>query len=94
MYSLAHSRVKNKREMLKSMKNRYEDEGLMNLNVSQCTALTAPAVQAVCDSFPTLHTCPGRHSLVISGCLNLTSVRCACAIQAHRAASAFPHPAH
>ncbi|PSS31747.1 F-box protein like [Actinidia chinensis var. chinensis] len=94
MYSLAHSRVKNKREMLKSMKNRYEDEGLMNLNISQCTALTPPAVQAVCDSFPALHTCPGRHSLMISGCLNLTSVHCACVVQAHRAASAFPHPAH
>ncbi|XP_057468712.1 F-box protein SKP2A-like isoform X2 [Actinidia eriantha] len=94
MYSLAYSRVKNKREMLKSMKNRYEEEGLMNLNVSQCTALTPPAVQAVCDSFPALHTCSGRHSLMISGCLNLTSVHCACTVQAHRAASAFSHPAH
>ncbi|PSS00100.1 F-box protein like [Actinidia chinensis var. chinensis] len=94
MYSLAYSRVKNKREMLTSMKNRYEDEGLMNLNVSQCTALTPPAVQAVCDSFPALHTCSGRHSLMISGCLNLTSVHCACTVQAHQAASAFSHPAH
>uniref|UniRef100_A0A5B6Z2H0 Putative F-box protein SKP2A-like n=1 Tax=Davidia involucrata TaxID=16924 RepID=A0A5B6Z2H0_DAVIN len=94
MYSLAHSRVKNKHEMWESVKSRYEEEGLMNLNISQCTALTPPAVQAVCDSFPALHTCPGRHSLIISGCLNLTSVHCVCAVQAHRTANAFPHPAH
>ncbi|KAL7176296.1 hypothetical protein ACSBR2_029776 [Camellia fascicularis] len=94
MYSLAHSRVKNKHEMWESMKNRYMEEGLVNLNISQCTALTPPAVQAVCDSFPSLHTCSGRHSLIISGCLNLTSVHCACADLAHRAASALPHPAH
>lgn len=86
MYSLADSRVK--------VKSRYDEEGLMNLNISQCTALTPPAVQAVCDSFPSLHTCPGRHSLIISGCLNLTSVHCACAFQAHRTASTIPHPAH
>ncbi|XP_076891224.1 F-box protein SKP2A-like [Bidens hawaiensis] len=86
MYALAHSRVKNKHEVLwESVKTRYEEEGLMNLNISQCTALTPPAVQALCDSFPALHTCPGRHSLIISGCLNLTSVRCACAFQSHRA---------
>lgn len=83
MYSLAHSRVKNKHEMWESVKSRYEEEGLMNLNISQCTALTPPAVQALCDSFPKLHTCPGRHSLIISGCLNLTSVHCACAVQVH-----------
>ncbi|XAR62885.1 hypothetical protein NMG60_11017802 [Bertholletia excelsa] len=94
MYSLAHSGMKNKRDMWESMKNRYDEEGLMNLNISQCTALTPPAVQAVCDSFPALHTCPGRHSLIISGCLNLTSVHCACAFQAHRAPSALPHSAH
>ncbi|EPS69842.1 hypothetical protein M569_04919 [Genlisea aurea] len=62
------------------------EQGLVNLNISQCTALTPPAVQAVCDSFPALHTCPGRHSLIISGCLNLTSVHCKCA--------AMPHLAH
>jgi F-box and leucine-rich repeat protein 1 (S-phase kinase-associated protein 2) len=96
MYSLAHSRVKNKAEMWESVKknNRYEEEsGLMNLNISQCTALTPPAVQALCDSFPALHTCPGRHSLIISGCLNLTSVHCACAV--HRAPhNPISYPAH
>ncbi|XP_051124521.1 F-box protein SKP2A isoform X2 [Andrographis paniculata] len=93
MYSLAHSRVKSKHEVWAS--RRYEEEGLMSLNISQCTALTPPAVQAVCDSFPALHTCPGRHSLIISGCLHLTSVHCAC-IAAHRpaAAAAIPHLAH
>ncbi|XP_019175140.1 PREDICTED: F-box protein SKP2A-like [Ipomoea nil] len=96
MYSLAQSRAKkHKHEIWQSMKkSRYEEEGLMNLNISQCTALTPPAVQAVCDSFPALHTCPGRHSLIISGCLSLTSVHCACAVQAHRAHTAVPHTAH
>ncbi|ONK56710.1 uncharacterized protein A4U43_C10F11930 [Asparagus officinalis] len=88
MYSLAaNSRLKSTHELwdsvhLKSTHSK-EKEGLMNLNVSQCTALTPNAVQAVCDSFPSLHTCPGRHSLIISGCLSLTSVHCACAVQAH-----------
>ncbi|KAL3840061.1 hypothetical protein ACJIZ3_024652 [Penstemon smallii] len=91
MYSLAQSRAKNKHEVWTSMKKSYEEEGLTNLNISQCTALTPPAVQAVCDSFPSLHTCPGRHSLIISGCLNLTSVHCACAVYAHRGTSAMPH---
>ncbi|XP_074280218.1 F-box protein SKP2A-like [Silene latifolia] len=90
MYSLAQ-RVRNKHAVLQSIKTRYEDDGLMNLNISQCTALTPPAVQAVCDSFPSLHTCPGRHSLIISGCLNLTSVHCACGVHAHRAASTTAH---
>lgn len=62
-----------------------ELDGLASLNISQCTALTPPAVQAVCDSFPALHTCPERHSLNISGCLSLTSVHCACALHPHRA---------
>ncbi|KAK6131990.1 hypothetical protein DH2020_034264 [Rehmannia glutinosa] len=92
MYSLAQSRVKNKPEVWASVKTRCEEEGLTNLNISQCTALTPPAVQAVCDSFPALHTCPGRHSLIISGCLNLTSVHCACSI--HRASTAMPRLAH
>ncbi|KAH9623673.1 hypothetical protein KSS87_000249 [Heliosperma pusillum] len=91
MYSLAQSRVRNKHGVWQSIKPRYEDDGLMNLNISQCTALTPPAVQAVCDSFPSLHTCPGRHSLIISGCLNLTSVHCACAIYSHRAPSTIAH---
>ncbi|KAK6114971.1 hypothetical protein DH2020_007240 [Rehmannia glutinosa] len=92
MYSLAQSRVKNKPEVWASVKTRCEEEGLTNLNISQCTALTPPAVQAVCDSFPALLTCPGRHSLIISGCLNLTSVHCACSI--HRASTAMPRLAH
>ncbi|KAL8481879.1 hypothetical protein ACS0TY_028142 [Phlomoides rotata] len=92
IYSLAQRRVKHKHEQVwASMKTRYEEEGLTNLNISQCTALTPPAVQALCDSFPALHTCPGRHSLIISGCLNLTSVHCACAVQAHRATHALAH---
>ncbi|XP_057973686.1 F-box protein SKP2A-like [Malania oleifera] len=94
MYSLAHSRVKNKHGVWKSVKSKYDEEGLKNLNISQCTALTATAVQAVCDSFPALHTCPERYSLIKSGCLNLASVHCACAIQAHRMPSSLPHPAH
>ncbi|KAK2975927.1 hypothetical protein RJ640_007405 [Escallonia rubra] len=94
MYSLAHGQVKNKHGLWESVKNRYEEVGLMNLNISQCTALTPPAVQALCDSFPALHTCPDRHSLIISGCLNLTSVHCACAFQAHRAVHPLSHPAH
>ncbi|GFQ01639.1 F-box protein skp2a [Phtheirospermum japonicum] len=90
MYSLAQRRANNRHEVWAQVKTRCEEEGLTNLNISQCTALTPPAVQAVCDSFPALHTCPGRHSLIISGCLNLTSVHCACAVQAHRATSAMP----
>ncbi|KAH9621539.1 hypothetical protein KSS87_005866 [Heliosperma pusillum] len=90
MYSLAQ-RVRNKHAVWQSIKTRYEYGGLMNLNISQCTALTPPAVQAVCDSFPSLHTCPGRHSLIISGCLNLTSVHCACGVHAHHAASTTTH---
>ncbi|KAI5597470.1 hypothetical protein POPTR_002G074700v4 [Populus trichocarpa] len=94
MYSLVHNRVKNKPAMWESMKGRYDEEGLKSLNISQCTAITPPAVQALCDSFPALHTCSGRHSLVMSGCWNLTSVHCACAVQAHHTASSIPHPAH
>uniref|UniRef100_A0A2P2K4I9 F-box protein SKP2A n=1 Tax=Rhizophora mucronata TaxID=61149 RepID=A0A2P2K4I9_RHIMU len=94
MYSLVHSRVKNKPAMWQSKKGRYDEEGLRSLNISQCTALTPPAVQALCDSFPALHTCSGRHSLVMSGCLNLTSVHCACAVQAHRPMSSILNSAH
>ncbi|XP_077213714.1 RNI-like superfamily protein isoform X2 [Tasmannia lanceolata] len=89
MYSLANCLVKgNKHDLWKSVLSSCSEEGLMNLNISQCTALTPPAVQAVCDSFPALHTCPERHSLIISGCLNLTSVHCACGRRA------LSHPAH
>ncbi|KAH8944569.1 hypothetical protein BDL97_13G117800 [Sphagnum fallax] len=58
--------------------------GLVSLNLSGCTALSARAVQAVCDAFPELHTCPERTSLIISGCLNLTSVHCICVVEARR----------
>ncbi|KAL5571716.1 hypothetical protein UlMin_021313 [Ulmus minor] len=88
MYSLAQSRV------WESVKGRSDEDGLKTLNISQCTALTPPAVQAVCDTFPSLHTCSGRHSLIMSGCLNLTSVHCACAFQAHRVFTALPPSAH
>ncbi|XP_010537317.1 PREDICTED: F-box protein SKP2A [Tarenaya hassleriana] len=96
MYSLAQSGVKNKPEMwklssVKRRKGKPDEEGLRSLNISQCTALTPSAVQAVCDTFPALHTCSGRHSLVMSGCLNLTSVHCACIFRSHHA---FPHTAH
>ncbi|CAN8292042.1 unnamed protein product [Cochlearia groenlandica] len=98
MYSLAQNGVKNKPGQWKSVKRgKYDEEGLRSLNISQCTSLTPSAVQAVCDTFPALHTCSGRHSLVMSGCLNLTSVHCACILQAHRGGvhnSVFPNPAH
>ncbi|KAJ0539625.1 putative leucine-rich repeat domain superfamily [Helianthus annuus] len=95
IYALAHSRATNKHQAWGSVRTRDEEgSGLMNLNISQCTALTPPAVQALCDSFPALHTCPGRHSLIISGCLNLTSVHCACAFQAHRVDHTLPHHAY
>ncbi|CAL9085857.1 F-box protein [Musa troglodytarum] len=83
MYSLANSHVNHNHGSRRI--SSIDKGGLMNLNISQCTALTPPAVQAVCNSFPELHTCPERHSLIISGCLSLTSVHCACAIQANRA---------
>ncbi|KAK9080741.1 hypothetical protein SSX86_000499 [Deinandra increscens subsp. villosa] len=95
IYALAHSRVKNKHQIMGGDKTGDEEgPGLMSLNISQCTALTPPAVQALCDSFPALHTCPGRHSLIKSGCLNLTSVHCACAFQAHRAVNTLAHRAY
>ncbi|KAL2318380.1 hypothetical protein Fmac_032256 [Flemingia macrophylla] len=92
MYSLAQSKVKNR--MWGSGKGENDEDGLRNLNISQCTALTPSAVQAVCDSSPALHTCSGRHSLIMSGCLNLTSVHCACAVQAHRAIGPLSNTAH
>jgi F-box and leucine-rich repeat protein 1 (S-phase kinase-associated protein 2) len=92
MYSLAaNSRPRSKGRGWGAVK-RADDrdkDGLASLNISQCTALTPPAVQAVCDSFPALHTCPDRHSLIISGCLRLTSVHCACALHPHRAGRAI-----
>ncbi|KAJ7965452.1 F-box protein like [Quillaja saponaria] len=92
MYSLAQSKMNSR--MWGSVKSRNDEDGLRTLNISQCTALTPSAVQAVCDSSPALHTCSGRHSLITSGCLNLTSVHCACAVQAHRTANSFLHAAH
>ncbi|KAI9077536.1 hypothetical protein K1719_025228 [Acacia pycnantha] len=92
MYSLAHSKVNHR--MWRSVKGVNEEDGLRTLNISQCTALTPSAVQAVCDSFPALHTCSGRHSLIMSGCLNLTSVHCACAVHSHRAMASLPYQAH
>ncbi|RRT54575.1 hypothetical protein B296_00049092 [Ensete ventricosum] len=86
MYSLANSHARNDARMWQN--SSHDQEGLVNLNISQCTALTPPAVQAVCDSFPGLHTCPGRHSLIISGCLSLTSVHCGCTFQTSRAGGA------
>ncbi|XP_010416626.1 PREDICTED: F-box protein SKP2B [Camelina sativa] len=95
MYSLAQSGVKNKHEMWRAVKKgKFDEEGLRSLNISQCTYLTPSAVQAVCDTFPALHTCSGRHSLVMSGCLHLQSVHCACIPQSHQTHTAFPHPAH
>ncbi|XP_028781579.1 F-box protein SKP2A isoform X1 [Neltuma alba] len=92
MYSLAHGKVSNR--IWRSVKGINEEDGLRTLNISQCTALTPSAVQAVCDSFPALHTCSGRHSLIMSGCLNLTSVHCACAVHSHRAFTSLPYQAH
>eukprot|EP00249_Psilotum_nudum_P017776 c26483_g2_i2 orf=492-1799(+) len=67
-----------------SLVNEQEGYGLVSLNLGMCATLSAPAVQAVCDAFPGLHTCPEKHSLNISGCLNLTSVHCVCAVEAQR----------
>ncbi|KAM0854146.1 hypothetical protein ACQ4PT_050603 [Festuca glaucescens] len=96
MYSLANSCVKSKRGRWGAVRSSSSKDidGLANLNISQCTALTPPAVQAVCDSFPSLHTCPERHSLIISGCLSLTSVHCACGLQRHRAEGTLQPTSH
>jgi F-box and leucine-rich repeat protein 1 (S-phase kinase-associated protein 2) len=94
MYSLAQSRAKDNAWMWQSMKGRYDDDGLRSLNISQCTALTPPAVQALCDTFPALHTCSGRHSLVMSGCLSLTSVHCACTAPGRRTTNIISNSAH
>lgn len=73
--------------------------GLVSLNLSGCTALSAQAVQALCDAFPQLHTCPERRSVITSGCLNLTTVRCICVIEArrerlNRASRGIAQPSH
>ena len=59
-------------------------DGLVSLNLNGCTSLSAPAVQAVCDAFPQLHTCTERWSLIVSGCLRLTTVHCICVTEARR----------
>lgn len=64
--------------------NDPDGQGLVSLNLSGCVALSALAVQAVCDAFPALHTCPEKCSLNISGCLHLTSVHCICVVEARR----------
>ncbi|XP_019084959.1 PREDICTED: F-box protein SKP2B-like [Camelina sativa] len=68
---------------------------LRSLGLYYCRNITDRAmyslVQAVCDTFPALHTCSGRHSLVMSGCLHLQSVHCACILQSHETHTAFPH---
>jgi F-box and leucine-rich repeat protein 1 (S-phase kinase-associated protein 2) len=40
--------------------------------------LKAAAMQALCDAFSSLHTCPNQRSLNVSGCLALTNVHCHC----------------
>ena len=52
--------------------------GLVSLNISGCSNLSATAVQRVCDMFPGLHTCPGKRSLNTSGCTSLLAVQCKC----------------
>lgn len=68
----------------KPLQHVQESYGLTSLNLGMCTYLSAPAVQAVCDAFPGLHTCAERHSLNISGCLNLISVHCVCVAEARK----------
>lgn len=72
------------RDYFESLLNEQERHGLISLNVGMCAHLSAPAVQAVCDAFPGLHTCPEKHSLIISGCLNLIGVHCLCVVKAAR----------
>lgn len=79
------SKLPIKREGLDTLLEENPNQhGLVCLNVSHCESLSAKAVQAVCDAFPDLHTCAEQQSLVTSGCLNLTSVNCVCAIEARR----------
>ncbi|CAM6084918.1 unnamed protein product [Calypogeia fissa] len=67
--------------------------GLVSLNLSGCRALSARAVQAVCNAYPALHTCPERCSLNVSGCLNLTSVHCLCGRERVSRASEYKNQA-
>ncbi|KAG6550115.1 hypothetical protein Mapa_008071 [Marchantia paleacea] len=82
--SVTHQQSSSTRGYLETLINDPEGFGLMSLNLSGCMALSAGAVQAVCNAYPALHTCPDRCSLYISGCLNLTTVHCKCAIEARR----------
>lgn len=77
------------RDYFESLVNEQEGYGLLSLNLGMCTYLSAPAVQAVCDAFPGLHTCAERHSLNISGCLNLISVHCVCVVEAKKFVSHY-----
>lgn len=80
-------------DYIESLLNEKEGYGLISLNLGMCTYLSAPAVQAVCDAFVGLHTCPERHSLNISGCLNLISVHCVCVVEAQREKEKVSHAA-
>ncbi|KAL5571704.1 hypothetical protein UlMin_021301 [Ulmus minor] len=60
------------------------EDGLKTLYIRQCSALTPPAVQALFNTFPSL----------LASCLNLSSVHCACVVQAHHAFTALPPSAH
>ncbi|KAK7328632.1 hypothetical protein VNO77_22746 [Canavalia gladiata] len=62
-----------------------DEDGLRTQNISQCTALTLSAIRTVCDSYPTLHTCSGRHSLIMSGYPSFPSMHCAYAVPARHA---------
>lgn len=78
------SKLPIKREGLDTLLEENPNYGLVCLNVSHCAALSAQAVQAVCDAYPDLHTCAEKQSLITSGCLNLLSVNCVCALDARR----------
>ncbi|EFJ07755.1 hypothetical protein SELMODRAFT_133097 [Selaginella moellendorffii] len=82
MYSLVNSRntTTSTKSYVQCILSDQDGYGLVSLNLSGCTALSGQAVQAVCDAFPALHTCPERHSLNVSGCTNLTSVHCSCVV--------------
>ncbi|XP_059065613.1 F-box protein SKP2A-like [Cryptomeria japonica] len=54
MYSLVNNATS--RDYMESVLNDQEEHGLGHLNISQCTSLSAPAVQAVYNTFPALHT--------------------------------------
>lgn len=81
------------RGYIETLVSDLDGHGLVSLNLSGCRALSACAVQAVCNAYPALHTCPERCSLNISGCLNLTSVHCTCGRERVSRASQYKHQA-